>query len=237
MASNVLKFPKKPDVAILKAFDAFGDMREEQIKNILQLAQKHRFHQDEIIFDEGEAAKRFYLVMSGYVRFLHISDLVGEVIVFVGAEGSICGMSKPFGTGNYLVRAMASTEVEMLSWPTNLWDHFMEDYPGFSDAVTKMLGLRMALMNEHLAEISNLPLERRLGVILVRMVKQVGEYSDFDNSIRLSFTKGDLCEMAAVEPAQLKVLTRKWEQNGVLRILEHEIVVKDMGFLQKLVQG
>ncbi len=234
MTNNVIDFESVPNVKLLKAYNAFGDMPEKEIERILNLSELHHYEQDEHIFHEGKTATRFFFILNGYIRVNHRSEKGNEVGMYNMSEGELCGISKSLGQAQNLVTALAATKVRLLGWPIELWDHFQEDVPGFSDAVFQTLGTRWHQICDHFADISDRPVEARVAIALLHMADRIGETGANPDQVTVQLSPRDLAEISASSLRASRRVTSDWDASKIIDSTNESITINNMDALTKI---
>ncbi len=232
---NIQKKPSvRLDVSLLKPIPAFSEMTREQLEEVISRAQTHRYEKDETVFDEGETATRFYMLLDGFVRVTHITLGGEQVIMLYIPPSELFGIAKATGRKTYPARAVAASEAIALSWSMELWEHFARDFPGFREAASQTLGKRMSQMTERMVEISTLGVEQRIAAALLRLANTVGHKDDGEARIDVALTRQDLSEITASTLYTVSRLISAWEKQGILVSKKKKFKIHDIEALEAL---
>lgn len=78
---------------ILDEHPFFRSMKEHQLRIIVESATVVRFEPQQVIFNEGEPAERFYLIRTGKVALQLVSYRIEPITLLTLGEGDIIGWS------------------------------------------------------------------------------------------------------------------------------------------------
>jgi CRP-like cAMP-binding protein len=119
----------------LRSIIILSHLTEEMLAQLLPIIAVQVFEQEDVIFRQGEAAERFYMLRRGKV--LLEQQIVDKVTVFVGAiePGYSFGWSAMLAGGVYSADAVCAEPCEVLSFSRQKIDVLIEQTPA--------LGLRL----------------------------------------------------------------------------------------------
>lgn len=215
------------DESLLTHIPPFSLLSHEQIREILDQAMVRRYGEGITVFNEGDPADRFFMVLDGYIRVVRVT-LAGEQIISLHIpSGQLFGIARAIGRETYPATAITASEAIILSWPTTVWDHFVVSYPGFSSETYKILGLRMGELNMRVVEMATQQVEQRVANTLLRLVNQTGRKVADGIEVDFSITRQDLSEMTATTLHTISRLLSAWEKHGLVKSRRKHIVVSN----------
>ncbi|MBU2934658.1 MULTISPECIES: Crp/Fnr family transcriptional regulator [Pacificibacter] len=215
------------DESLLADLPPFSKLDGLAIRNILAKATTHRFDAGVSVFEEGNAADRFYLLLDGYVRAVRITPDGDQVIALHISAGQLFGIAKALGRETYPATAITATETLVLSWPTSIWDDFSARYDGFATETYKAVGKRIGEMNNRIVEMATLHVEQRIACALLRLINQTGHKVSDGIEIDFQITRQDLSEMTGTTLHTVSRMLSAWEKSGVIKSRHKKITVCD----------
>ncbi len=78
-------------IELLKKINLFENLSEQELEKILKICVKRTFPKDAVIFKEGDAGDRCYIITSGTVRISKFIPNVGEEALTVLKQGDYFG--------------------------------------------------------------------------------------------------------------------------------------------------
>lgn len=237
MTENTDKILPRLDESLLTHLPPFSKLERRQIRVILDQASSRRYDEGVHIFEEGEAAERFFMLLDGYVRVVRVTQTGEQVTALHIPSGQLLRIAKAIGRKSYPATAVTATESIALSWPTRLWDTFVEDYEGFATETYKTVGHRVGEMNTRIVELATQQVEQRVANALLRLINQTGRKVDDGIEIDFPITRQDLSELTATTLHTVSRLLSAWEKQGIVESKRKRIKVCDPHALVELAQA
>ena len=235
-APNPNKIFPRLDESLLVHLPPFSRLDASQIRTILDQATSKRFAAGRSVFDEGEPADRFFMLLDGVVRVVRITESGEQVTALHIPAGQLIGIAKALGKDTYPATAMTASEALVLSWPTRLWDTFVAQYDGFATETYKTVGKRVEEMNNRIVEMATQQVEQRVANALLRLINQTGRRVADGIEIDFPITRRDLSELTATTLHTVSRLLSGWEKQGLLLSKRKRITVCDAHALVVLSQ-
>lgn len=228
MVTNVSgKTLPRLDESLLTQLPPFSRLDRKQIRTILDQASVRRYEAGAHIFDEGDPAERFFMLLDGYVRVVRVTPTGEQVTALHIPAGQLLGIARAIGRDTYPATAVAAADAIALSWPTRLWDSFVSDYDGFATETYRTLGHRVGEMNNRIVELATQQVEQRVANALLRLISQAGRKVEDGIEIDFPITRQDLSELTATTLHTVSRLLSAWERQGLVASRRKRITVCD----------
>ena len=237
MSMQQTKILPRLDESLLTHLPPFSKLDKRQIRTVLDQASAKRFEAGVRIFDEGDPAERFYMLLDGYVRVVRVTATGEQVTALHIPAGQLLGIAKAIGKTEYPATAITATESLALSWPMRLWDRFAAEYGGFATESYKTVGHRVGEMNTRIVELATQQVEQRVANALLRLVNQTGRKVSDGIEIDFLITRQDLSELTATTLHTVSRLLSSWEKKGLVQSKRKRIKVCDPHAMVVLAQG
>lgn len=219
-------FPRL-DESLLTHLPPFSKLERREIRTILDQATSLRFEPGVAVFEEGAPAERFYMLLDGYVRVVRVTQTGEQVTALHVPAGQLIGIARALGRDHYPATAVTATEALALSWPTRLWDAFVSGYDGFATETYKIVGHRVAEMNDRIVEMATQQVEQRVANAILRLINQTGRKVADGIEIDFPITRQDLSELTATTLHTVSRLLSAWEKEGLVQSQRRRITVRD----------
>lgn len=216
---------KRLDESLLMGLPPFMGLARDQLRTILDEATAQRHEAGASIFVEGAQAPQFYLLLDGHVRAQRVTSNGEQVILHEIPPGELFGIARAMGLNAYPATAMAVSECVVLSWPTRLWDVFMERFDCFARQTFRTLGQRTHDKNDRIIEMATQQVEQRISNSLLRLVNQSGRKTALGIEIDFPITRQDLSEMSGTTLHTVSRLLSAWEKSGIVQSERKRITV------------
>ncbi|MBV2187542.1 MAG: cyclic nucleotide-binding domain-containing protein, partial [Rhizobium sp.] len=100
----------KIDRTVVKALPLFDRMSDEDLDKLLGHAAARRVPQGESVFEQGQPAASFYLLLHGRLKVTQVTEDGQQVIVRVVHPGDLFGFAKALQRTDYPGTAIAAAE-------------------------------------------------------------------------------------------------------------------------------
>ncbi len=225
------------DESLIADLPPFAKLSREAISDILKQATSRRHDAGTAIFEEGREADRFYMLLDGYIRVVRITPDGEQVIAHHIPAGQLFGIAVALGRDTYPATAMTATESLSLSWPSSLWNEFVDTHIGFGAQAMKTVGGRMGEINNRMVEMATQQVEQRIANAVLRLINQTGHKVDSGIEINFPITRQDLSEMTGTTLHTVSRVLSSWEKLGYIKSGRKRIVVTDPHQLVMLCAG
>ena len=111
----------------IKMSDFFMGMGKQFTVEVLDIAEKLFRNEGEVLFQEGNPAKHFYVLLKGRVK-LSLGD-TGPVIYMVRHPGEIIGWSGLIGRASYSASGECMEETNLLKFNRDVFLEILKKYP------------------------------------------------------------------------------------------------------------
>jgi CRP/FNR family transcriptional regulator len=151
-------------------FPVFRDVPAALVERVLAEASLARMPAGSVLFDARQPCRGFPLVLEGAVRVAKSTSGGREILLYRVEPGQGCILSGGclLGNADYSARAVAETDVTLLSIPPALFQELMLACEPFRRFVFGMYGERLAEVMELVEEVAFRRLDVRLAQILVQ---------------------------------------------------------------------
>jgi CRP-like cAMP-binding protein len=124
MMARYNKFPRATKKCtsedFLRELPLFADLSDQQVQQFADTAQLKPYKKGQYLYMEGEEARYFYVVVSGWLKLLHLTEDGEEIILAMLGQNNITGESALFEKGNFASAAQIVQDAEILSLPIAL---------------------------------------------------------------------------------------------------------------------
>ncbi|MBC7281582.1 Crp/Fnr family transcriptional regulator [Hoeflea sp.] len=218
---------KMLDETRLSRTPPFCQLGMRQLREALDQAEMSCPTGGTVIFDEGQPARRFYLLLSGCIRFLRLTAEGNEVIVLHIPHGQMFGLGAAVGQLEHQATAVTADDCQILSWPNALWPEFTKLYEGFAAETFRTIGVRADEMSNRIVELSTKVVEQRIACALLRMIGQSGREVAGGVAIGFPITRQNVADMTGTTIYTVSRLLSVWERRGLVKSARCIIVVTD----------
>jgi len=215
------------DIRIAHLFSALDDT---QVRQLLESSHIVNLQDGQSLFESGDEAERFFLVLGGQIKLYRLSMSGGEKIIDIIQPGNtfaeaVMFMERP----TFPVSAAALGPARVLSFDSR---RFLSILHESVDSCLRIMGTMSQRLRGLVKEIDDLTLQSattRMCSMLMRRMKEV----DADH-FTLPAAKGVLAARISMKPETFSRIFHHLAELGVIRKSGNEIMVLDAEELRRL---
>lgn len=223
--------------SLIKNLDPFRHLPDESLDALLQLAQTHLLTTGQAVFNQGDNADRFYVLLHGNMKVVQTTPDGEQVVVRYVIPGEVFGIAHAMRRPNYPATALAVHESLVLSWPSSTWDQFTTNNPHFALSVLQTVGQRLQDAHARIQELSTEEVEQRVARAILRLVDQSGKETDEGIVINFPITRQEIAEMTGTTLHTVSRLLSAWRNQGLVKSGRKRIVVCSLDELIRRAEG
>ena len=218
------------DEAMLIDAPLFRGFDRDKVLWLVSAAQVIRYAEGGILFSQGDAADRFFLVLDGRVNLFVVTETGAHTIIEVMERGQIFAEAAMFMNARFPVNAEMVGGTRLLvmngqSFIAKLGQH---------DKLATQLFASMAhwqrRLTREIADLKGRSPAQRVGLFLLARSQQS------DNSVRLPLTMAELASRIGITPESLSRVMARLRPLGVVSN-RSEMVINDPEALRRFCHG
>ncbi|MDO8396619.1 MAG: Crp/Fnr family transcriptional regulator [Bradyrhizobium sp.] len=211
-------------VAHLPLFAGFGT---EELSDILREARSVRFARNSPVFEEGQDAHSFFVLLHGHVRATKTTPGGEQVVVRYVAPGETFGVAMAIGLPRYPATATAVDDSVVLAWPSATWPRLVAKFPALATNTLQTIGSRLQETHTRVVEMSTQQVERRVAHALLRLAKQSGRKVEHGIEIDFPISRQDIAQMTGTTLHTVSRILSGWESRGLIEGGRQRIVLRE----------
>ena len=149
----------------LKQKDMFWEMDREFVKSIMKIAEPVRYETGDSLFQEGDQADNFYILVKGRVKL--ILGQTGHVVYVVSNGGEAFGWSSLVGRTTYSASAESVIPTKLLKFEKQKLQKAIKEDPAngsvFYKRIAEILGNRLLQSYDIIASASSADVSTSFG--------------------------------------------------------------------------
>ncbi|PDT85802.1 Crp/Fnr family transcriptional regulator [Sinorhizobium sp. BJ1] len=227
----------KIDRSVVRSLALFDRMSDADLDRLLAHATARRVPPGDVVFEQGQAATSFFLLLHGRLKVTQVTEDGQQIIVRVVHPGDLFGFAKALQRSDYPGTAAAATESLALSWPTDLWPQFVEQNPLLAVSTMQTIGQRLEEAHTRIREMSTQEVERRVAHAVLRLARQAGKQEKGGVRIDFPISRQDIAEMTGTTLHTVSRILSAWEQKGLVEGGRQKLIIRDLPGLAALAEG
>ncbi|MBW9073824.1 Crp/Fnr family transcriptional regulator [Agrobacterium deltaense] len=227
----------KIDRSVIRSLALFAKMADDELDGLLTHATSRLVPPGEAIFEQGQPATHFFLLIHGRLKVTQVTHDGQQIIVRVVHPGDLFGFARALQRSDYPGTATTAAESVILSWQTDLWPQFVEQNPHLAVSAMQTIGQRLEEAHTRIREMSTQEVERRVAHAVLRLSQQAGR-KEMDG-IRIDFpiSRQDIAEMTGTTLHTVSRILSSWESKGLVQGGRQKLLVCNLPGLAQLAEG
>ncbi len=205
----------------------FSGLTEEELEEVREIAIVRSYGPDQIIFQEGEAAKGIYVLLSGRVHIFKSNPEGKEYLRRMVEPLDVFAEAAVFSGTSFPASAKAVIAAEVAFLPKGELRDLVAENP---DTALKMMGALSRLLRTVTAAVEDLSL-RDVGARLSKYLWEEREKAESD-SFDLKIKKQDLATKLGTATETLSRTLRRLQDEGIISVEGRRVKVLDPDLLK-----
>jgi CRP-like cAMP-binding protein len=200
------------------------DLPDAEARGVAAKFLERRFPRDAVVFHEGSDADALFIVKSGFVKLVALSENGTEATLHILRPGDVFGELattepvRPF-------TAVALTDAVLSILPRTALHDLLDSSPAFARNLLKLLSKRLGQVEREFAGLLNAWAHHRLARELLHLAVDLGVETRDGTLIPLRLTHEELSNLIGTTRETVTILLRKFEDMGIIRRRSRHIVV------------
>ncbi len=217
----------KVDTSLVAHLPLFGGFKPEELDEILREARSARYPKNSAVFEHGEDAHSFFLLLHGHVRATKTTPTGEQIVVRYVAPGETFGLAMAIGLAQYPATATAVDDSVVLAWPTGTWPRLVERFPALAGNTLATVGARLQESHTRMLEMSTQQVEQRVAHALLRLAKQSGKKLEHGIEIDFPISRQDIAQMTGTTLHTVSRILSGWESQGLVESGRQRIILRE----------
>lgn len=221
----------------MRALPLFAKMSDSDLDRMLARATLRRVALGEAVFEQGQKADRFFLLLHGRLKVTQVTSDGQQIIVRMVHPGDLFGFAKALQREDYPGTPTAAAESVVVSWPTEVWGQFVEQNPHLAVNAMQTIGQRLQEAHTRMREMATEDVERRVAHAVLRLIEQAGKAEGDGIRIDFQISRQDIAEMTGTTLHTVSRILSAWEGKGLVEGGRQKLLVRDAAGLRLLAEG
>lgn len=207
----------------------FAQLDSEQLARVAHHAARKQLRSGEYLFDQGDTADRFYLVLKGQIKLFRASPNGNEKIIEVVTPGSTFAEAMMFlDRSRYPVGAQALIDSEVISIDAKDFSRMLKESVDTCFLLLGDMSQRLRGLLREIDELSQYSATSRIAAYLLQMAP------DDCNTYDLPVAKHVLASRLSVKPETLSRIIKQLSGNGIIKVTGSTIKIINMDELKNI---
>lgn len=221
-------------LAQLKNSLLFSGLNEQDLSSLAAITVRRIFAKGEALFNEGDEATGFYLLVAGHLKLCRVSSDGREKVLHFVQPGETFAEAAFFGDGRYPAEARAVESGEALFLPKQGFMELMEHNPQFALNLVVSLSLSLRRFARQIEELTFADVASRLASFLIKRAAEKSTSYGGITYLDLGIKKGELAAQLGTAGETISRTFRKLKEEGIIELEGRKVTIMQMERLQQL---
>ncbi len=210
--------------AILQKIEHFAALDKDQLSTIANSTRLLKLRENETLFQHGQPADDFYLVLSGQVKLFRLSEDGVEKVIEIITPGRLFAEAVMFMNRQvYPVNAEAVSATEVLAISSKVFSRLLRESV---DTCFRLMGVMSQRLHRHLNEIDSLTLHNATYRLVSYLLNEVS-HSQQQDGLTLNTPKHVIASRLSIQPETLSRILSRLSKQSLIQVRGSHIEVLD----------
>lgn len=218
---------------VLATVPLFAALEPEAAAALLASMQEHHLQRGEVIFAEGEAGDRLFVILEGKVKLGQTAVDGRESLIAVLGPGGMFGELSLFDPGPRTSTATALTDCHVASMARAALRPWLTGRPEVAEALLQALAQRIRRTNETLADLVFYDVPGRVAKALIDLSEKFGQPIDSGLRVEHDLTQEELAQLVGASRETVNKALADFVSRGWLRLEPRAVILLDLERLER----
>ncbi len=182
----------------------------EELKKIIEDRKLRTFKKNQDIYHEGDRATGVYLLISGKVKTVKMTEDGREFITGMFDADSFIGINALFSNELFTDTATALTDSELIFFPKDQFEGLINLYPDVAGKFIRILSNEIREKENHLIQMAYQSVRKRIADAIIRV------YNQHNKGKEISITRDDLAALSGTAPETVSRTLTDFKSEGLI---------------------
>ena len=182
-----------------------------ELKKIIQERRTRQFKKNQVIYYDGDTGNGLYLVVSGKVKTIKLSEDGRELMTGMFIADDYLGVNVILANEPYADTATAVEDSVLCLIPKEQIEHLLNLYPVVAKEFIKLLANNIRDKEDQLLQLAYQSVRKKLAMALLRLYKQQNE-----KELNIKISREDLAAMAGMATETVSRTLSDFKEEGLI---------------------
>jgi len=213
----------------LRSITLFRSLSDDILRKIVGNEPPRAYNKGQLVFQQGEAADHFYVILSGWVKLYRLHHSGDETVLHVFKSGDSFAEAAMFSSYRYPATAEAVEETCLLSINCNHFKKLLGENPDIAMSMLASTSIHLKSLVLEIEQVKGRNSLQRLAFFLIDLCPLDTKTA----LIELPYEKSLVASRLGIQPESLSRLLKKLRDYGV-ECNKNQINISDMVALRDL---
>lgn len=214
------------DASLIAKARLFAGLDGGGLGEVARSAHVKQIAAGETLFEQGDEAVAFYVLLSGRMKIAQVTAEGHQVIIRYIASGEVFGAVPLFTNTGYPAAAIGVVDSTAARWDKSATHLLMERHPRITANALAIVGARLQHLQDRYRELATERVEQRVARAVLHLAQKAGQRVEAGAQIEFPVTRQDIAEMTGATLYTVSRILSAWEHDGWLEGGRQHIVVR-----------
>ncbi|MGH3448121.1 MAG: Crp/Fnr family transcriptional regulator [Nocardioidaceae bacterium] len=218
---------------VLRQAPLFRGLDDEAAEALSAAMGERRIERGEVLFNEGDAGDRLYVVTEGKVKLGRSSADGRENLLAIQGPGQMFGELSLFDPGPRSATVTAVTDCTLRSLSHDELVHWLSGRPEVARGLLSQLAARLRKANDVVADLVFSDVPGRVAKALLDLSARFGRVADDGVHVHHDLTQEELAQLVGASRETVNKALADFASRGWLRLEARSVVIMDVERLKR----
>lgn len=209
----------------------FAGLNDDELKTIASNMQELSLDEGRTLFEHGQPADRFFMVIEGQIKLYRLSEEGDEKVIEIVRPGETFAEAVMFMSGKvFPVNANALMKSRLLSFSNAIFKDLLRNSP---DSCFRLMADMSQRLHKRLNEIDSLTLHNATYRLVGYLLRELPEDVLQSPEIVLTTPKHVIASQLSIKPETFSRILMRLSRDGLIVVRGNSIVLEDLERLRK----
>ncbi|MBU1387792.1 MAG: Crp/Fnr family transcriptional regulator [Proteobacteria bacterium] len=211
----------------IKENEFLKNLPQKQYDDIIQSGIQKILKPKSILFRQGEAANRCYLIKKGHLKLTKLSEQGKEVIIRYLSDGELTAAVAVLNNKEYPLTAESIETTEVIGWDKSTLIRMMKNMPDIAINALSVVLERLDNVQNRYMELCTQRVEQRVARTLLRLIKTSGLKTSGGICIDIPLSRQNIADYTGATVFTVSRILSSWEKLGWIKSEREKITIVD----------
>lgn len=207
----------------------FSNLSDEELSQLAQIARERKFDRNQVVFYEGDLGGSLYIIVSGTVKIVMMSDDGREHILGLLHEGDFFGEISLIDGEPRSATAIALEKANVVMISRDDFIRLLRENPEMSLKIMVILCERLRKTDKHVESLAFLSAPGRVAKTLLNWAEKYAPDANGNEEIEIphKMTRQEFASIAGTSRETLTRVLMDFQDDGLIQLEKNKIVLHD----------
>lgn len=225
--------------AILAEAQPFQGVTPEVLESAWRAGRLREAARGDLLFSQGDPCTNFYVLLSGTVKMVQVTEDGNEVVQGFIAPGEMFACVAVAGAELYPASAVVEETCRAVHWDRDTFEQLVVKNPEIGRNAMGAFGQRLQSARDRLVEMATKTSEQRIASVLLRLARRRADQPAVGDALSqpITVSRQDVAAMSGTGLYTVSRTLQAWQRAGLVQVARRQVRVLDPEGLERIHAG